>query len=36
MAATVHERLAWIRYLRSDRDEAAKRAYLADVFTGPA
>jgi hypothetical protein len=36
LAATAHERLAWIRYLGSDRDEAAKRAYLADVLTGPA
>jgi hypothetical protein len=34
LAATGHERLAWIRYLRSDRDEQAKRAYLADVFEG--
>ncbi|HEX5405340.1 MAG TPA: hypothetical protein VFX16_23940 [Pseudonocardiaceae bacterium] len=36
LAATSHERLAWTRYLRSERDEAAKRAYLADVFTGAA
>jgi hypothetical protein len=34
LGATVHERLAWTRYLMSDRDEAAKRAYLADRFTG--
>lgn len=36
LAATGHERLAWTRYLHSARDERAKRAYLADVFTGPA
>jgi hypothetical protein len=36
LAATCHERLAWITYLRSDRDEAAKRAYLADQYTGQA
>jgi hypothetical protein len=36
LAATVHERLAWIRYLRSDHDEQAKRTYLADQYTGEA
>ena len=36
LAATAHERLAWCRYLRSRHDEQAKRAYLADVFTGSA
>jgi hypothetical protein len=36
LAATVHERLAWTRFLLSERDEPAKRAYLSDVFTGPA
>ncbi len=36
LAATAHERLAWSRYLYSARDEAAKRAYLLDVFTGEA
>lgn len=36
LGATGHERLAWTRYLRSPRDEAAKRTYLADVFEGPA
>lgn len=36
LAATSHERVAWSRYLRSERDEQAKRAYLADVFTGSA
>lgn len=34
LGATAHERLAWSRYLASDRDEAAKRTYLADRFTG--
>lgn len=29
-----HERQAWVRYLASDRDEAAKRAYLNDRMTG--
>lgn len=36
LAPTCHERQAWIRYLRSDRDEAAKRAYLLDVHAGEA
>jgi hypothetical protein len=36
LAATGHERLAWSRYLRSDQDEPAKRAYLADQYTGEA
>jgi hypothetical protein len=30
-----HEQQAWKRYLLSVRDEAAKRAYLADQFRGP-
>jgi hypothetical protein len=30
-----HEQQAWKRYLLSARDEAAKRAYLADRFRGP-
>lgn len=34
LGATCHERVAWSRYLCSARDEAAKRDYLADVFTG--
>jgi hypothetical protein len=34
LGATGHERLAWSRYLRSERDEVAKRSYLADVLTG--
>jgi hypothetical protein len=36
LAATAHERLAWTRYLNSARDEAAKRAYLLDVYAGEA
>ncbi len=34
LAPIWHERQAWVRYLRSPRDEAAKRAYLADRLTG--
>lgn len=34
LAPVWHERQAWIRYLRSARDEAAKRDYLADHLTG--
>lgn len=34
LGATVHERVAWSRYLESERDEDAKLAYLADRFTG--
>jgi hypothetical protein len=30
-----HEVEAWKRYLRSTRDEQAKRIYLADVYAGP-
>jgi len=29
-----HERHAWVRFLSSNRDEAAKRAYLNDRFSG--
>lgn len=36
LGATGHERLAWARYLRSARDETAKRHYLVDVYTGAA
>lgn len=32
--ATAHERRAWARFLRSPRDEAAKRAYIEDYCTG--
>ena len=31
---TSHERRGWSRYLRSDRDEAARQAYLDDRCTG--
>jgi len=34
LGAVIHERQAWSRYLRSARDEQAKRDYLADRFTG--
>ncbi|MEU5694667.1 hypothetical protein [Actinosynnema sp. NPDC020468] len=34
MGAVLHEREAWVRYLYSARDEAAKLAYLDDRFTG--
>ncbi len=32
--AVAHEHLAWTRYLRSARDEAAKREYAESQFTG--
>ena len=34
LGAVLHEQQAWSRYLRSARDEQAKRDYLADRFTG--
>lgn len=34
LALIWHERQAWVRYLLSQRDEAAKHAYLADRYTG--
>lgn len=34
MGAVLHEQRAWIRYLRSGRDEAALAGYLGDRFTG--
>jgi hypothetical protein len=34
LGVTAHERVAWSTYLRSARDEPAKRAYLADVYSG--
>ncbi len=34
LAPIWHERQAWIRYLLSQRDDAAKHAYLADRYTG--
>jgi hypothetical protein len=35
LGAVAHERLAWSTYLLSPRDDAARRAYLADVLEGP-
>ncbi|MBE1491097.1 hypothetical protein [Plantactinospora soyae] len=35
LAAVLHEQQAWIRYLRSTRDDAARQAYLADQYAGP-
>jgi hypothetical protein len=32
--AVAHEQLAWTRYLRSSRDEQAKRAYVDSQFAG--
>jgi hypothetical protein len=32
--AVAHEHLAWTRYLRSSRDEQAKRAYVESQFAG--
>jgi hypothetical protein len=34
LGAVVHEQQAWSRYLRSARDEQAKRDYLADRYSG--
>lgn len=34
LAPVWHERAAWVRYLHSARDEAAKRAYLVDRLAG--
>jgi hypothetical protein len=34
LGAVGHEREAWTRFLESSRDEAARRAYLRDMFTG--
>lgn len=34
LAPIWHERQAWVRYLLSQRDEAAKHVYLADRYTG--
>jgi hypothetical protein len=36
LAATCHERVAWHRYLFSDRTNGDKRDWLADVYTGRA
>jgi hypothetical protein len=34
MGVISHERMAWHRYLFTERDEAAKRAWLQDTYTG--
>jgi hypothetical protein len=34
LGAVWHERNAWVRFLNSPRDDAAKRAYLNDRFSG--
>jgi hypothetical protein len=34
LGAVWHERQAWVRFLRSARDEDAKLAYIADRFSG--
>jgi len=34
LGAVWHERNAWVRFLSSGRDAAAKRAYLEDRFSG--
>ena len=34
LGAVSHEQEAWARYLRSERDAAARQAYLADSFAG--
>ncbi len=36
LGAVLHEREAWTRYLRSARDRAARIAYVADKYDGPA
>jgi hypothetical protein len=35
MGAVAHESQAWIRFLRSKRDEAAVKAWLSDQYKGP-
>jgi len=35
MGAVCHEQRAWLRYLRSDRDETAIETWLADQYEGP-
>jgi len=35
LGAVWHEQQAWSRYLRSERDEAAKHAYLRNRYAGP-
>jgi hypothetical protein len=36
MAVTCHERMAWHRYLFTERSEADKRTWLADLYSGQA
>jgi hypothetical protein len=36
LAATCYERMAWHRYLFSERSEADKLAWLEDIYRGPA
>ncbi|MET0606919.1 MAG: hypothetical protein ABWZ80_10705 [Beijerinckiaceae bacterium] len=35
LGAVWHERQAWLRYLESKRDAAAREAYAADQYEGP-
>ncbi|MBV9833153.1 MAG: hypothetical protein JO055_02020 [Alphaproteobacteria bacterium] len=35
MGAVWHEQQVWRRYLRTARDDAAKRAWFADSYSGP-
>ena len=35
LGVVAHERLAWAAYLATERDSAARRTYLGDVFEGP-
>ena len=35
LGVVAHERLAWAAYLATERDAAARRTYLGDVFEGP-
>ena len=36
LRAVCHESAAWSRYLRSQRDPAARKQYLSDAYTGSA
>src|SRR5687767_15768573 len=36
LAAVCHEKVAWSRFLRSPRDEAAKQRYLRSMYEGAA
>ena len=35
LGVTCHERMAWHRYLFSERAAADKRAWLEDLYAGP-